>query len=332
MNDFEYAAPATETETLALMAERPDDTELLAGGTDLVGLMKKLIVAPGRVVNIDGVASMRTIERDPAGNTIIGAVVHLDDLLDHPYSGAYPAVMHAIRGINSPQLQAQGTLGGELLRRPRCWYFRAGHGLLAGGGRMVAEGDNRFHAILGNSGPAKFVSASRIAPALVALGARLRLIGPAPGEETTIFAEDLFQSPRRENQRENTLLPGQVLAHIVLPPVEGIVSATYEVRHGEGPDAPLAAAAACLHISGGIVRRARIVLGQVAPVPWISDAAAAALIGRAVGTAEAEEAGKRAVARATPLSMNAYKVSLTQTAVKRAVLRAIGRPTGGFDD
>ena len=141
----------------------------------------------------------------------------------------------AIRGINSLQLQAQGTLGGELCQRPRCWYFRDGDGLLADRGRMVDEGDNRYHAIFGNAGPAKFVCPSRLAPALIALGASVRVIGPEPDDETVMPLEHLFRTPKDERQREHELEPNQIVPHILLPPADGRQSASYEVRHGAGP-------------------------------------------------------------------------------------------------
>jgi xanthine dehydrogenase YagS FAD-binding subunit len=228
------------------------------------------------------------------------------------------------------QIQCQGTLGGEILQRPQCWFFRDNRGLLAAGGKLPEQGDNRFHAILGNQGPAKFVSASRLAPALVALGAAARVIGPEPTDEQIVPVEKLFRMPRHEGERENTLVPGQLVTHILLPPADGVANATYEVRHGEGPDYPLAAAAAALRIDGGIVREARIVMGHVAPTPWTSDEAARALIGHAITAEMAEAAGAAAVASATPLSNNGYKVQLAKVAVKRAILRAAGLETGGF--
>jgi xanthine dehydrogenase YagS FAD-binding subunit len=194
----------------------------------------------------------------------------------------------------------------------------------------VADGDNRYHAIFGNSGPAKFVSASRTAPALVALGAQLRIVGPAPTDEALMPVEFFFRTPRDENHRENVLLPNQVVTHIHLPPADGLVNATYEVRHGEGPDCPLASAAAALRIDLGVVRQATIVLGQVAPTPWQSAAAENALRGQPVNQATARAAGEAAVASATPLSGNGYKVQLARVAVQRAILRAAGLPTGGF--
>jgi xanthine dehydrogenase YagS FAD-binding subunit len=141
---------------------------------------------------------------------------------------------------------------------------------------------------------------------------------------------DLFRTPRHEGERENTLLPGQLLTHILLPPADGVASATYEVRHGSGPDYPLAAAAAALKIEAGTIRDATIVLGHVAPTPWISQEAADVLRGWSVDEQLAEAAGAAAVARAMPLSNNAYKVQLAKTAVKRAILRAAGLETGGL--
>jgi len=268
MKAFEYAAPREEAGVLELLTSEPGKTEILAGGTDLIGLMKKMILTPDRVVNIKEVASMRGIEVD-SFSVRIGAVTTLDDLLEAPELDDYPAIKQAIRGINSQQMQAQGTIGGELCQRPRCWYFRNGQGLLSAA-HLVENGENRFHAIFGNGGPAKFVCPSRIAPALLALSAKVRVVGPDPGEEKIVPIAEFFQTPRHEGQRENVLLPRQMLTHIILPPAAGIGNATYEVRQSEGPDYPLAAAAAALEIHGGVVTQASVVLGQVAPVPWVS--------------------------------------------------------------
>jgi xanthine dehydrogenase YagS FAD-binding subunit len=330
MKAFEYAAPQTEAEVLDLLSSEPESTQLLAGGTDLIGLMKKMVLTPDRVVNIMDVESMQQIEPDPSGGLLIGAVVHLDELLDHPYLSDFPSILQAIDGINSMQLQAQGTIGGEVCQRPHCWFFRGGHGLLANRGASAAEGDNRYHAIFGNSGPAKFVSASRLAPALISLGAQVRILGPSAGQETILPLADFYRSPRHEGQHENVLLPNQLLTHIIVPPIDGRATATYEVRHGEGPDDPLATAAVTLRIDGGTVQEAQVVLGHVAPTPWISTDAAQALVGLPVTESTAHQAGEAAVALATPLADNEYKVQLAQVAVKRAILRAAGLETGGF--
>jgi xanthine dehydrogenase YagS FAD-binding subunit len=328
MKAFEYAAPRTEAEVLQVLSAEAGTTEVLAGGTDLVGLMKKMLVTPDRVVNIMEVQSLKTIDELPDGSVAIGAAVTLDQILDHPYVDIYPAVKQAIRGINSMQLQCQGTLGGEVCQRPRCWFYRNGQGLL---NADVAEGANQYHAILGNSGPAKFVNSSRIAPALIALDAQLRVIGPAEGEETLVAVSDFYRTPRHDGQRENVLRPKQLVTHVILPPIAGRTCATYEVRDGAGPDYPLAAAAVALRFDGfGIVHEAKVVLGQVAPTPWNSSEAADVLIGHTVDAHRAERAGLAAVRMASPLSENEYKVQLAKVAVKRAILLAAGLETGGF--
>jgi xanthine dehydrogenase YagS FAD-binding subunit len=335
MKNFSYASPRSEAEVLSVLAAAPGEKELLAGGTDLVHLLHHMVVQPDLVVNLLDVPSLKDVELLDDGVVSIGATVTLDVLLAHPYLNPYPAIGQAIEGIASMQLQCQGTIGGEILQRPQCWFFRDGRGLLAAGGKLPAEGDNRYHAILGNQGPAKFVSASRIAPALIALNATARVIGPSEinkseEEEAYVPVAELFRTPRHEGERENTLRPGQLLTHILLPPAEGVASATYEVRHGAGPDYPLAAAAAALRIEGGVVQDANIVMGHVAPVPWRCQEAAEVIRGFAVSEQLADAAGAAAVATATPLSNNEYKVQLAKTAVKRAILRAAGLPTGGL--
>lgn len=329
MKSFAYASPTTEGEVLSLLAE-PGEIEILAGGTDLVGLMKKMIITPDLVVNILDIPSLKTIEQLDGGAIAIGTAVTLDEVLAHPYLDPYPAIGQAIQGISSMQLQCQGTIGGEVLQRPQCWYFRGGRGLLGAGGTAVEDGDSRYHAIFANDGPAKFVSASRIAPALIALHATARVIGPTNEDERYIPIEQLFRVPRHEGERENILARGQFLTHFVLPDCRNFASATYEVRQGEGPDFPLASAAASLRIEDGIVREAGIILGQVAPTPWISYEAMSAITGQRVNEQTAEAAGLAAIASANPLSHNSYKLQLAKTAVKRAILRAAGQETGGF--
>lgn len=330
MKAFEYAAPRSEAEVVEFLSAEPGKTAVLAGGTDLVVLMKSMIATPDRVVNIMEVPSLKRIEQDQDGSLVVGATVTLDELLDHPYLADYPAIRQAIQGIASPQFQAQGTLGGEICQQPQCWFFRNGRGMLAEDGKLVEHGDNRFHAILGNSGPAKFVHPSRIAPALIALGAQIRVLGPQPDTEAWMPIESLFRAPRYEGQRELALAPNQLVTHFRIPAAAAGGNATYEVRHGAGPDYPLAAAAVALQFRGDVVSGAKVVLGHVAPTPWIAAETARFLLGQIVTQEVADAAGRAAVAQAAPLSENGYKVQLAKTAVKRAILLAAGLETGGF--
>lgn len=329
MKAFDFASPVCEADVLELLSGEPGQTEILAGGTDLVPLMKKMLITPERVVNIMEVRSLRGVSADSLSVTI-GATTTLDDVLEAPELDAYPAIKQAVRGINAMQLQGQGTIGGELCQRPRCWYFRNGYGLLADRGKLVTEGDSRYHAIFGNDTAAKFVHPSRIAPALVALGAKLRVAGPGPEDETLLPIAEFFRTPRHEAQREHVLAPNQLLTHIILPPAAGVLNATYEVRHGEGPDYPLSAAAVAVKTVGGVVSDASVVLGHVAPTPWIAHEAAQAIIGWPINAETARMAGEAVAAQATPLKDNAYKVQLASVAVERALLLAAGFETGGF--
>jgi len=323
MRAFEYASPLTKEDAVKLLGEKNGDAAVLAGGTDLLSLMKDDVLTPARVVNIKALDELKGIGRSEGGGVRVGALATIDELVgDEMLASEYPALVQAAAGIRSMQLRSVGTVGGELCQRPRCWYYRAGFGLLAndGGREMVPAGDNRYHAILGG-GPAWFVSPSSLAPALIALGAKLRIFGP--GGERTLALESFYRAPKSAAEKEYDLAGDEIVTEVLIPPAAGRVSATYEVRQKEGLDWPLAAAAVSFLHSGGRAREARVVLGHVAPTPWLAREAGAALDGKAPAAAAAE-AGKRATDGARPLSMNAYKVRLAQVAAKRAILRAVG--------
>lgn len=324
MEAFEYAHPTTKQEAVALLSSRWGETEILAGGTDLLSLLKNYVVTPKRVVSIKGIRGLSGIRATPEGWTL-GALVTLQELLDHKsFADQYPSLAQAAEGVSSPQIRAMGTVGGDLCQRPRCWYFRNGFGLLARdaeGRALVPKGDNRYHAILGNDGPAYFVHPSSLAPALLALGAKLRLFGPAGPRELALA--DFFVIPKRDTERENLLQADEILTEIVIPPpVYGLRTATYEVRQKEALDWPLVTASVALELRGGSVASARIVLGHVAPIPWPARAAEQGLAGRSLDEDTAAQAGEAAVGGARPLSGNKYKVQLARVAVKRALLMA----------
>jgi xanthine dehydrogenase YagS FAD-binding subunit len=323
MQTFEYAAPKTLHEAVGLLGSSWGETEILAGGTDLVSAMKDQITTPKRVVSLKHLAELRRVEFSPASGLRIGALATLHELLDSKeVQENYPGLIQAAEGIRSEQLRAMGTVGGELLQRPRCWYYRSGFGLLAEykGKSLVPDGDNRYHAIVGNSGPAYFVSPSSLAPMLICLQAKARLHGPTGSREVEL--SKFFVTPASAAEREHDIKPNEILTEIVVPHHPGVHMAVYEVRQKEALDWPLAAAAVALHMSGSSVSECAVVLGHVAPVPWPSPEAEEALNGKEVSEETAEAAGKAAVSKATPLSKNGYKVQLTSVAVKRAVLAA----------
>lgn len=322
MQAFAYVHPENLKEALASLAPNWGETDVLAGGTDLLSLMKDFVHTPKTVVSLKGVRELKGIKSSAAGLEI-GAMTTVDELMSNAAARAYPALMQAAAGISSPQIRNMGTVGGDLCQRPRCWYFRQGFGLLAqkDGNSMVEAGENRYHAIFG-SGPARFVSASSFAPALIALGAKVK-IASAAGEREMAVA-DFFVAPTAGDQRENVLKPNEIVTAIIVPPAAGVKSATYEVRQKEALDWPLAAAAVALTMKGTSVAKASIVMGHVGPVPVVAESAAATLAGKTISAETAEAAGAEAVKSATPLSGNAYKVQLAKVAVKRALLTAAG--------
>jgi len=321
MQAFEYASPTTVKEALGLLGASWDDAAVLAGGSDLLSLMKDYVYSPKRVVNIKGIAELGGIRKTTAGLRI-GALVTLDELMRSPeVRAAYPSLAEAARGVASPQIRNVGTVGGDLCQRPRCWYFRLGYGLLAmkDGRSLVPNGDNRYHAIFDNRGPAYFVSASSFGPPLAALGASLKIVSAKGTRDVPV--EKFFVTPQSEAERENVLKPGEIVTEILVP-AGAVHNATYELHQKEALDWPLATASVALRMKGATVERARVFLGHVAPRPWRAEAAEQALAGKPLNAASAEEAGNAAVEGATPLSMNAYKVQLARVAVKRALLEA----------
>jgi len=320
MQSFEYANPTTVQEATALLGAQWGQADVLAGGTDLLSLMKDHLHTPKRVVNIKNIKELEGIQKTDAGLRI-GALVTMDELASNAdVKAAYKSIADAAAGVTSPQIRHMGTAGGDLCQRPRCWYYRQGMGLLAmkDGKSLVPEGENRYHSIFG-SGPAYFVSASSLGPALIALGAKVKLVSAAGSREVPVA--NFFVAPQNENSREIALKPNELLTEIVVP-AGAVRNATYEVRQKEALDWPMVAASVALHMRGNTVASAKVVLGHVAPKPWESAAAEKALAGKSVNAETAEAAGKAAVADASPLSQNAYKVTLARVAVKRALLEA----------
>jgi xanthine dehydrogenase YagS FAD-binding subunit len=326
MNRFEYVSPSTVKQALGLLSANWGDAEILAGGTDLLALMKDYVVTPKRVVNIKELPGMHAISME-RGELRLGALVTLDRIADAAQIRRdYAALAECVADAASPQIRNMATIGGNLCQRPRCWYFRNGMGLLpktADGKSLVVEGDNRYHAILGNDGPAYFVSPSTIAPMLIAYGARLRITGP--GGEREVEVEKFFRIPTSENEREHDLKANELITEVLIPPARGVRAASYEVEQRASFDWPLATAAVALQMNGSTVQSARIVMGAVAPVPWVSQEAAQAIIGKSIDERTARAAGEAAVSKAHPLSHNEYKVKLAAVAVKRALLTAAGQ-------
>jgi len=326
MNSFEYATPTSLKQAAALLSANWGESEVLAGGTDLLGRMKDYVSTPKRVINIKNLPGLDAITNQNR-ELQIGALVTLDRIAQASFVRQnYPALVQTVAEAASPQIRNMATIGGNLCQRPRCWYYRNGMGLMPkspDGKSLVLEGDNRYHAILGNDGPAYFVSPSTIAPMLIAYKARLRITGIDANREVEL--EKFYRTPKAEDDREHDLKPNEIVTHIIVPAPKNARAANYEVRQKEVFDWPLATASVVLHISGNIVQSARVVMGAVAPVPWLSSEAAQEIMGKPVNEETAGAAAAAAVIKARALSQNGYKIKLASVAVRRALLAAAGK-------
>ena len=323
MKAFAYVNAAGEKEALAALGPDRGKFLPLAGGMDLLALMKDYIAQPERIVNVKNLD--RTIRKSPDGGLRIGAAVTIAELVaDANVARMYPALVQAAEEVGTPQIRNLGTLGGNINQRPRCWYYRNEEFdcLKKGGSRCFAvDGENQYHAIFGD-GPCHIVHPSSVAPALVALEARFRVAGPAGERE--VPASEYFLMPDRNLFGETVLASNELLTHVVLPAPGAAKSATYEVRYKQSHDWPLATASVVLTMNGQTVRGARVVMGSVAPVPWRAAAAEAALSGKRITEEAAIAAADAALMGARPMSSNGYKVQIARTAVKRAIMKAAG--------
>ena len=323
MNAFEWVNATTVDEALGQMGS----TSLLkAGGVDVLDRLKEGLDAPKRLVNIRNIKGLDRIEGDAATGLRIGPLVTLAQLDVHPVvRQSFTALADAAGHAATPQIRNMATAGGNLLQRPRCWYFRSRdfHCLKKGGETCFAQkGENQYHAIFRNDVCA-IVHPSALGTALVALGGSLELTGPRG--KRVVRAEEFFTLPAVAVDRENSLGADEIVTLIVVPPlVSGSRSAYTKLGEKESFDWPIAEVAVVVERSGVNVSRASIVLGAAAPVPYRAVAAEKVLVGKPLDDASARTAAKAALEGATPLSGNGYKTTLFETVIRRTLLEAGG--------
>jgi xanthine dehydrogenase YagS FAD-binding subunit len=294
-----------------------------AGGVDLMDRLKEGLDSPSRLVNIRTISGLDHVKED-AGWLRIGSLVTLATMASHPViRERYPALAEAAEHAATPQIRNMATVGGNLLQRPRCWYFRSDqfHCLRKGGDRCFAQdGENDYHAIFDNQVCA-IVHPSAMACALTALGAKLEIHSRKGVREAAL--EDFFVPPEQDVTREHSLATDEILTEIRAPmPSLATRSAYTKVAQKESFDWPLAEVAVVIERRGDIVNRASVILGAAAPVPWRAKAAEAALTGKRLSEESARAAAKAAIEGATPLSDNAYKLPIFEAAVRRTILAA----------
>ena len=323
MKSFRYGSPKSIEQVTAYLAGAEGDVRLMAGGTDLLGEIKEETIAPDVVVDLKAVPGLAYLRRDADG-LAIGACATVADLAaDADVARDYKALHEAAAVVASPQLRNMGTVGGNLCQRPRCWYYRDAATVCnkKGGSQCFAEqGRNKYHAIFGG-GLCWSVYPSDLAPALIALDARI-VLASAQGERTVPLAE--FYAPPIVNVRkENVLAKGEVVREVRLPaPRKGDRSAYVKFMERGAWDFAVASAAVKLTLAGSSIADARIVCGGVAPVPWRLKAAEEALRGRSASESAASSAAAKAAVDARPLAENGYKVDIFKAVVARAIVAA----------
>lgn len=326
MENFAYVNAKSIEQVPSLLSDKWGETAIIAGGTDLLGELKEYIITPKKVVNLKTIPGLNEIKEDSSGLTI-GALATIAEIAEHPtIQKHYTVLAEAAASVATPQIRHVGTLGGNLCQRPRCWYYRSEDikCLKKGGDKCYAlSGLNKYHAIFGG-GPVYIVHPSDTAPALIALGATVKIAGPKG--EKTMPLEDFFILPKASNPfRENVLEPKEIVVEVHVPkPKPNTKSFYIKVREKGSIDFALSSVAAVFEMDGATCRKANIVLGGVAPAPWRSKEAEAALNGKQITQAVAMQAGKDAVKNADPMTDNGYKVPLTQNIISRAAMMAIG--------
>jgi len=320
MKAFTYKSVTSEEQAVKALGA---NAVPLAGGTSLLNLMKERVLEPEVVVNLKDIKGLAQVEAIADGLRI-GANATLAALLENKaVRSSYPVLAQALETVGTPQIRNMATLGGNLCARTPCWYYMHESFPCAKAGRgntcPAKEGENEFNAIFATDGPCVSVHASSAAPALVALGAKVRIVGASGAREIDI--EKFFTLPKDNVQKENVLAANEIVTHITLPK-PAPKSATYVVLQKGSHDWPVCQASVVLDLAGDTAKSSRICLGAVAPIPWRAAAAEAALAGQKVSEATASKAAEAALTGAAPLAQNGYKKQSLKAAVKRAILVA----------
>ncbi|MDB5597287.1 MAG: aerobic-type carbon monoxide dehydrogenase, middle subunit CoxM/CutM-like protein [Hyphomicrobiales bacterium] len=326
MRPFVYERP--QTEAAAADLARKGGAAFLAGGTTLLDLMKLDVLRPDTLIDLSCVRDdkLSAITAD-AGGLRFGALVHMAEAEEHEdVKRDYPVIAQSLMLAASQQLRNMATLGGNLLQRTRCNYFRdtswtACNKRNPGSGCAAKEGVNRMHAVLGTSSACIATYPGDFAQALIALGAEVDTIGPR-GPRSIALA-DLHKLPEDRPDIETALLPGEMIVSIFVPAAAYTRRSLYlKIRDRESYEFAVASAAVALDMDGDTVRVARVALGGVATVPWRSQAAEQELAGQRLDESSAMAAAEIAFADASALRDNAYKIPLGKQTLVRALLEA----------
>jgi xanthine dehydrogenase YagS FAD-binding subunit len=318
LRTFAYVRPGSVSEALKQLEER--GSRIHAGGTDLLGCLRDGVFEAQKVVSLSKIDELRGLTVAPDGELRIGALTTVAELGAHPIvTEKFAALAQAASVVASPQLRHQGTIGGNLCQRPRCWYFRGDYACTRKGGEMcyALGGENQYHGIFGG-GACVIVHPSDTAPALIALDAKVRIIGPRGAR--VIPLEQFYVLPEQDATRETVLEPGEIVLGVLVPaPAAGQQSGYRKVRARGSWDFAMAGLAHAVTVKAGRIADARLVLSGVAPAPWRLPAVEKLLVGQKLDAKLITRAADAAIAGAKPLEHNGYKVPLVHGLVEEVL-------------
>jgi xanthine dehydrogenase YagS FAD-binding subunit len=325
MQSFEWV-DATSVEQAAglISGDSAKPSIAKAGGMDVLDLMKEGIVSPARLVNLKTIPGLDGIRQRSSGEMELGCLTTLAAIEASPEIRArYIALAEAASHAATPQVRNAATIGGNLLQKPRCWYYRNAYFRHANesGARLTLFGENQYHAIFDNS-KTPIVHASTPATALVAYYARIELTGRG-GQKRTVSAREFFLPVEFGSDRTTIIEPGEILTHVVLPALpQGARAAYLKQTERESYDWPICDVAVVMNADGPNIRSVSIVMGWVAPIPKRATEAERLLSGKSFTEELARDAARAAVAGASPLSKNSYKIPVLEAVVRRTLLAA----------
>jgi xanthine dehydrogenase YagS FAD-binding subunit len=325
MPNFSYVRPKSLKEALQQLSSK--GARIHAGGTDLLGCLHDDVFQVKKVVSLSHLDELRGVRQTKDGGLRIGALTPLVEVVNsEPIKEHYPALAQAASEVASPQLRDQGTLGGNICQKPRCWYYRGEfHCLRKGGSKCFAEnGENHYHCIFGSGHVCYVVHPSDTAPALMAHEASVRIAGSKGTKLVTL--EAFYVLPSSNVEKETTLEPNEIVTEILLPPPRknGLRSGYRKVRARNSWDFALAGVAFALQFKADRIEKARVVLSGAAPIPWRSKPVEDALMANRLNAETVERASQAVVKNAESLEHNGYKIPLFRGLLEEELTKIAG--------
>ncbi|MGB5158785.1 FAD binding domain-containing protein [Desulfobacterium sp. N47] len=317
--NFTYVRARSEKEAIKHLAS--EGARIHAGGTDLLGCLRDRVFNAKKIVSISKLDFLHGIRKTAEGGLRIGALTTITEVAQNPIiRNRYNVLSQAASEVASPQLRNQGTIGGNICQKPRCWYYRGEFHCLRKGGDQcfAAEGENQFHCIFGGD-MCYIVHPSDTSPALVALGASVRITGKRGNR--TVLMEHFHVPPDKDVQKETVLEPDEIVTEIILPVASPALKSSYrKVRARRSWDFALAGVALAIEFDGTTVAKAKVVFSGVAPVPWRSKEVEKSITGKTIDANLAAKAAEEAIKGAEAMGKNAYKIPLLRGVIEEELI------------